>query len=80
MGYAALSAPKIEVMYALQTKSCECCKCSLPDMSKRCLDHDHETGELRGVLCNNCNRAEGLLNADPEIVRNLLAYLEGGDS
>lgn len=27
-----------------------------------CLDHDHKTGHIRGVLCRNCNGMEGKLN------------------
>lgn len=39
------------------------------------VDHDHSTGEVRGLLCRNCNRALGLLQDNPEIVSALLDYL-----
>lgn len=39
-------------------------------------DHDHTTGLLRGVLCGNCNRALGLLQDSPTILRALAQYLE----
>ncbi len=39
-----------------------------------CIDHDHNTGEVRGCLCDWCNRALGLLNDDAEQVRRLAEY------
>ena len=45
----------------------------------KCLhvDHDHETGKIRGLLCAPCNTAIGLLAENPERVRAMLAYLVG---
>jgi hypothetical protein len=39
------------------------------------IDHDHTTGENRGVLCLHCNRALGSLRDDPIILQNLIDYL-----
>ena len=40
------------------------------------VDHDHETGEVRGLLCQRCNFALGYAQEDPLILRGLIAYLE----
>ena len=39
------------------------------------LDHDHETGKFRDLLCGKCNQALGLLQDSSEIVGNLLKYI-----
>lgn len=48
------------------------------------VDHDHSTGQIRGLLCDPCNRGIGLLKDDPSILRQAADYLErnsgGGDS
>ena len=40
------------------------------------VDHCHDTGLVRGLLCANCNRAVGLLNDSPELARKLAWYLD----
>jgi hypothetical protein len=40
------------------------------------VDHDHRTGEVRGLLCNLCNVALGVLRDDTRTARALIAYLE----
>ena len=50
----------------------------LPDKSgtKRfSIDHCHRTGNIRGLLCGNCNRAIGLMNDDPELLQQAMRYL-----
>jgi Recombination endonuclease VII len=39
-------------------------------------DHDHNTGEVRGILCGPCNRAIGLLKDSPEVVTRAAEYLK----
>ncbi|MEU7039883.1 endonuclease VII domain-containing protein [Streptomyces varsoviensis] len=41
------------------------------------VDHCHQTGRVRGVLCFNCNSAIGKLGDDPGTLRRAIAYLEG---
>ncbi|UXY26552.1 endonuclease VII domain-containing protein [Streptomyces sp. HUAS TT20] len=41
------------------------------------VDHCHNTGRVRGVLCFNCNSAIGKLRDDPDAARRAAAYLEG---
>ena len=40
-----------------------------------CVDHDHVTGEVRGLLCHRCNTAIGMMNDDAQTAANLAAYL-----
>ena len=39
------------------------------------VDHCHDTGAVRGLLCLKCNRAIGLLDDDPVLMRKATSYL-----
>ena len=39
------------------------------------VDHDHETGRVRGLLCSPCNTAMGLMADSPELLRGVVAAL-----
>lgn len=43
------------------------------------LDHNHDTGEPRGILCTTCNSAIGLLWDSPDVLRRALTYLEANN-
>ncbi len=52
---------------------CEICG---PTESRLCIDHDHDSGKIRGVICNNCNVSLGHAGDDPKKLRALADYLE----
>ena len=41
-----------------------------------CVDHDHYTNEIRGLLCHDCNTAAGWLSDDPIKAEKLAEYLK----
>jgi hypothetical protein len=55
-------------------------KCEVCDgesgSTKLVVDHCHETGEYRGVICDPCNRALGCVRDNPNTLRGLAEYLE----
>jgi hypothetical protein len=42
----------------LNTTECDICKVEFNEKNWKCLDHDHDTGLFRNVLCNNCNSCD----------------------
>ena len=40
------------------------------------IDHCHTSGAVRGLLCHNCNRALGLFQDRPEVLRAAAVYVE----
>lgn len=56
-----------------------CAICNLPETSSKCtylaVDHCHKTGKIRGLLCNGCNRALGMLGDTLAGVEKAVEYL-----
>lgn len=67
------------LMLAAQGGVCAICK--RPETRKRraylAVDHDHETGRVRGLLCSACNAGMGHFDDSPRLLVAAAQYLEG---
>ena len=62
----------VDEYYALGD-SCDICNST----DRLCVDHNHETGEVRGLLCNGCNIGLGGFKDDKESLLKAIKYLDG---
>jgi hypothetical protein len=51
------------------------CPICRKECEKPVLDHDHETAEFRGWICNDCNNALGKFDDDPFVLKRAITYL-----
>lgn len=78
-----LTSEQLEAMYLAQDFRCKVCG-RLEGKRKLSIDHDHSCcpqggscGKcVRGLVCNQCNVAIGLMADDPETLRKAADYLE----
>lgn len=71
-----LSADELKALEAVT--NCELCDVELTTgrgAVGRCIDHDHETDKVRGVLCNLCNKMLGSAKDNPETLFRAAQYL-----
>lgn len=70
-----LTLADYDELLQLQGNACAICRRPAPEDGSLHVDHDHETGQVRGLLCFSCNQALGSLQDDIPTVRNALLYL-----
>lgn len=63
-------------MWEEQDGRCRICSKYCPG-NKMVVDHDHDTGEVRGLLCSKCNSGIGLLGECTTALSNAIKYLKG---
>jgi len=63
-------------MFESQKSVCAICKGGSGRRSKLDVDHDHQTGVVRGLLCSRCNIAIGRFEDNPVYLRQAAEYLE----
>lgn len=59
-------------MYEEQDGKCYICRTEYPVLF---VDHNHETGNVRALLCNNCNTGLGLFKENEESLTSAIRYL-----
>ena len=65
-------------MLVTQGRRCKICQTPQGDLKRAmCVDHDHSTGKVRGLLCDTCNRSLGLLKDNVNILTRAVDYLQG---
>lgn len=71
-----MTPDEYQALLAFQDGLCAICDMR-PKKIKLHVDHSHKTGQVRGLLCENCNhKLLGAAYHDPEILRRAADYLE----
>ena len=71
-----LSIEQYSEMIILQDSKCKICNNHIDDnKSKVCVDHNHTTGKVRGLLCNHCNSMLGFAKDNIETLKEAIVYL-----
>ena len=73
-----LTLEEYEHMLRAQGRKCAICRARPRDDISLHVDHDHETGEIRGLTCFKCNNAIGDLGDVPARIEREIEYLVSG--
>lgn len=74
-----LSVSGFNALLAAQGGRCAICRTDDPGKRGWCVEHNHDTNEVRGIACSPCNIGVGHFRDDPEVMlRAALYVLLGG--
>ncbi len=72
-----ISYDEYKTMYQNQKGCCDCCGTHESKFKRKLhVDHDHETGQVRGLLCTRCNPGIGYFEDSIEKLEMAVAYLK----
>jgi hypothetical protein len=66
-------------LYKLQNGLCKICKSTDKGTKRLSVDHNHESGKVRGLLCQKCNRGLGLFNDSIFLFTEAIKYIKETD-
>lgn len=73
-----LDAETYQGMLEAQDNACAICRQAFTKTPA--VDHNHDTGKVRGLLCQRCNTICGLTGDSPDWLRAAITYLEAADA
>jgi hypothetical protein len=64
-------------MLVEQESKCYICSVHIDETPKKrlCIDHCHNTGKVRKLLCTKCNTALGQVSENTEILKKMITYI-----
>lgn len=71
-----MSVEAFDAMFDAQGRVCAICKAEPASSRDTHVDHDHETGNIRGILCGSCNKGIGNMADNPGRLRAAADYIE----
>jgi hypothetical protein len=73
-----LTEEAFQVLVEVQNNKCAICRQDLGEGMNRCVDHDHVTGRVRGLLCRTCNLGLGYFKDSVQNLQSAQEYLNVG--
>jgi len=71
-----MTIAEYEILLVSQNNCCAICKTKTNTSNKRfSIDHDHQTGAVRGLLCDPCNTGLGMFRDNPGLLTEAINYL-----
>lgn len=77
-----ITVEEYDQLFEKQNGVCAVCRkpetriCTKKIIQSLSVDHDHYTGIVRGLLCDRCNKAIGLLYHDVDLLKRIIKYLK----
>ena len=73
-----ITLDKYTELFDLQNGQCAICSTISPGKGRKnfCVDHNHLTGKIRGLLCYSCNIGISLLQEQLNVLKSAVRYLE----
>lgn len=72
-----MTPEEYDLLYTAQGGKCAICERHQTEFSRRlAVDHDHDSGKIRGLLCTSCNNMLGFAHDDKKRLRRAIEYMD----
>lgn len=71
-----MTLQEYDAMLESQNGKCAICNCPPSEGRDLCVDHNHETGKVRGLLCDLCNKGIGQFGDSAERIESAMLYIK----